>query len=61
MTKGKRTKGPTTIYKTVHRKLKTEQPNQIKAGGNSGASYGLPVPVPHVTTVVLLLNDTNII
>jgi len=28
---------------------------------NSGASEGLPVPAPHATPVVLLLNDTNII
>jgi hypothetical protein len=34
---------------------------QIKPGVNSGAAEELAVPVPHVTPVVLLLNDTNII
>jgi len=28
---------------------------------NSGAPEGLTVPAPHVTPIVLLLNDTNII
>ena len=33
----------------------------LKPGMNSGAPEGLAVPVPEVTPVVLLLNDTNII
>jgi hypothetical protein len=28
---------------------------------NSGVSEGLEVPAPHVTPIVLLLNDTSII
>ena len=33
----------------------------LETGVNSEAPEGLPVPAPHVTPVVLLLNDTNII
>ncbi len=52
----------TMIYKTVHRKLKIEQhESHLKPRGNAGAPEGLAVPVPHVTPVVLLLNDTIII
>jgi hypothetical protein len=35
--------------------------NPSKTGVNSGAPEGLTVPAPHVTSVVLLLNDMNII
>jgi len=35
--------------------------NLLKSGVNSGASERLSVPAPHVTPVVLLLNDTDII
>jgi hypothetical protein len=50
------------IYKTLHRKLKIEQhkPYQ-KPGVNSGVQDVLAVPAPHVTPVMLLLNDTSII
>jgi hypothetical protein len=50
------------IYKTLHRKLKIEQhkPYQ-KPGVNSGVPDVLAVPAPHVTPVMLLLNDTSII
>jgi len=55
-------KRQTTIYKTLHRKLKIEQhePHQ-KPGMNSGAPEGLQVPTPHVTHVMWLLHDMNII
>ena len=45
--------GQAIIYQTHHRKLKIEQREPNK--------NWLAVDVPHVTTVVLLLNDTNII
>ena len=46
-------KGQTTIYKTLHRKLKIEkhEPHQ-KSGVNSGAPEGLAVPAPHVALEV---------
>jgi len=48
------------IYKTLHRKLATRIP--LKPGVNLGAPEGLAVySAPHVTPVVLLLSDTNII
>ena len=54
MAKRKRTKGQTQTTKdpTTRISLKTEV--------NSGAPEGLTVPAPHVTHVVLLLSDTNI-
>ena len=49
------------IYKTLHRKLNIEQHEpHLKLGMNSGALERLAIPVPIVTLVVLLLNDTNI-
>ena len=50
------------IYKTLHRKLKTEQhkTNQ-KPGENSGAMEGLGVLAPLVIPVMLPKNDTNMI
>jgi len=56
MTKRKKKKGQTTIYKILHRKLKIEQhkPHQ-KPGENSGSPEGLAVPAPHVTPIMLLL------
>ena len=62
MTERKRTKGQTTIYKTLDRKLQIEQHEpHLKPGVNSGAPEGSAVHVPNATPVVLLLNDTNII
>ena len=52
-------KGQTTIYKTIHRKLKNEQ--HKPRGVNTGATEELTVPVPYMMPVVLLLNDTNIV
>jgi hypothetical protein len=43
--------------KTKDRATQTPQ----KSGVNSCALKGLAVPAPHVTPVVFLLNDTNII
>ena len=41
MTKGKMSKGQTTFYKTLHRKLETEQREPyLQAAVNSGASEG---------------------
>ena len=57
MAKRKRTKEQAMIYKTIHRKLKSEQ---HKPGVNSGAPEGLAVPAKHVT-IVLLLNATDIV
>jgi len=37
MAKGKREKGQTTIYKTVHRKLKNEKHEPTKTGGESSS------------------------
>ena len=52
MAERKRTKGQTTIYKTLHRKLKIEQHKLHKSSGmNSGPPEGLAVPVQPVTTV----------
>jgi len=45
------------IQKTKDRATSTP----LKQGLNSGALEGLSVPAPHVTPVLLLLNDTNII
>jgi len=47
MTKEKRTKGQTMIYKTLHRKLR--------------CSRRVVVPAQHVTPVMVLLNETSII
>jgi hypothetical protein len=50
MEKRKRTKGQTTIYKTLHRKLKIEQ-HEIpqKPGDELSAPEGLTVAALHVT------------
>jgi hypothetical protein len=51
----------TTIYKSLHRKLKIEQQEaQWNPGVNSGTHEGLTVHSPYMTPFVLLLNDTNI-
>ena len=56
------TKGLTTIYKTLHRKLKIVQnESHYNPGVISGAPERLAVPAPRVTPVALVLNDTNII
>ena len=62
MAKRKRTKGQSTIYKILHIKLKIGQ-NELhwKPGVNTGTAEGLAVPAIHMTPVVLLWNDTNII
>jgi hypothetical protein len=39
----------------------TEKQNNEQQGVNSGVQEGLAVPAPHLTPVVLLLSDTNII
>jgi hypothetical protein len=63
MTKRQRTKGQTTICKTLHRKIKIEQhvmyKPQQKPGMNSGAPEGYAVPAPHVAPGVLLLLQTR--
>jgi hypothetical protein len=56
MTKRKSTKGQTTIYNTVHRKLNIEQHElHLKLGMISGAPEGYAVTAPHVILAVLLL------
>ena len=56
MTKRKRTKGQSIIYKTLHRKLKIEQhePHK-KCGVKSDAPVALTVPAPLVAPIVLIL------
>ena len=56
MAKRKRTKGQTTIYETLHRKLKIEQhkPHE-KPRLNPGAPEGLADPAPLGAPVVLVL------
>ena len=44
-------KEQTTIYKTIHRKLKIE--TTLKTGVHSGPLEGKPGPVPHVALVML--------
>ena len=52
--------GQKMIYKTLHRKIKTEQQeHQYKPVVNSSTQEGLSVPVPLVTPVMLLLHDTS--
>jgi hypothetical protein len=54
ITKRKRTKGQTTIYKTLHRKLKTEQHELYsKSEVKSSVPEGYLVPDSHVALVVL--------
>jgi len=56
----KGTKWQTTIYNTVHRKLKIEQHEpHLKLGMISGAPEGYAVTAPHVIPVVLLLLQTR--
>jgi hypothetical protein len=63
MAKRKRTKEQTnndlqnSTQKTKDRATRVP----LKTEGNAGAPEGLAVHVPHVTPVVLQLNDTNII
>ena len=46
----------TAIYKTLHRKLKTEQREPHKTlWMNSGSPEGYAVPAPYVAPAVLLL------
>jgi len=53
-------KGQTTIYKTLHRKLKIEQhEHHLKSGVNSGAAEGYAVSPPHVAPVALLFLQTR--
>jgi len=52
-------RGETLIYKIVHRKLKTEQNHNMNSVPRNGQQSAVPVPL--VTPVTLLLNDTNII
>jgi hypothetical protein len=51
------------IKKTLHRKLKIDQhePHKNRGWTNTGDPEGLAVPAPLVSSVVLPLNDTNII
>jgi hypothetical protein len=59
MAKRKRTKGQ-TIYKAPHRKLKIEATRiPLTLGGGDPEVFA--VPASHVTPVVLLLYDMNII
>ena len=57
--KRERKKGQTTIYNTLHIKLKIKKRESnfktLKTGVNSGAPEGLTDPALHVTPVVLLL------
>ena len=41
--------------------IQNATPKTKNGGMNSGVPEGLAIPAPHVTSVVLLLNDTNII
>ena len=55
-----KTKGQTMIYKKLWRKLSIEQHEpHYKPGLNSGAVEELAVSALHVTSMVLLLNNTN--
>ena len=55
MANRKRTKGKTTIYKTLHRKLKIEKHEpHSEPVVNSGAPEGQVVHAPLVAPVVLL-------
>ena len=50
------------IYITLYRILKIDQHEPSKNRRlNTGAPEGLAVPAPLVTTVVIMVNDTNII
>ena len=63
MAKRKRTKGSTTIYKTLHRKLKIEQhESHLSSGMNLGAPEGKDVPAPHVAHMLtgIIVIHTNI-
>ena len=52
-------KGQTTIYNTLHRKLKLEQREpHLKPGVNSMCSGGMAVAAPRVAPVVLFLLQT---
>ena len=52
MTKGKRTKGESTICKTLRRKLKIVQHElHLKPGVNSGTPQEYSVPAPHVVHI----------
>ena len=65
MDKGKRTKyNKMLIYKQLHRNVKIEQHEwtpPAKVGVNADARKALAVPAPILTSVMLLLNNTNII
>ena len=63
MAKGKGTKyKQLPIYKKLPRKLKTEQHEPYKiVGVNADAPKALAVPAPILTSVMLLLNNRNII
>ena len=58
MDKIKWTEWQTTIYNTLHRKLKAGNTNPLKTGSEL---EGLAVPAPRGTPVVLLIYNTNII
>ena len=59
----RQTKWQTTIYQTLHRKLKIGQDkNLLNLGVNSAEGSEMLAPAaPLMTPVVLLLNDTDII
>jgi hypothetical protein len=50
MAKRKRTKGQTTIYKTLHRKLKIEQHEPTKTGVELGTPDSKEVPIQLTAT-----------
>jgi hypothetical protein len=56
--KGQRDKERSTKHYIVN--YRSCNTNPTKTGMNSGAPEGLKISTPHVTPVVLLLNDTNI-
>jgi len=58
MTKWKMTKGQTTIYKTLHRKLKIDQHDPLKAGSELMCStMGC---VRHVSDVLMIVYSISI-
>jgi hypothetical protein len=60
MDKRKRTTGQTTIYKTLHRKLKTEQHEKPqKPGDELSAPEGLTVAALHVTPLLMHIVSTK--
>jgi len=49
------------LQNTTHKTKDRATRSPLKPGVDTGAPEGLAVPVPLVTPIMLLLNDTNII